>query len=1124
MVSPLSLNIPQGMSGKMTVTATVPASATPGASVLGSLALFTNDPSSPNRILPLAVTPSGATLTGNSEYAFASSEITVPAPPVAVQITNSGNAPAIFSVGAPSDPSVSLMQPPLADGGFMLAPGDTWNATATFTPSKASSVTSNVTVSTSGTTCGTNLSTISFVGSGASGSISGWPSDNKIDFGPVNCGGAPAPPYVVQLQNSSHSTPASVVTATLTGGFTTDVKMGTGIPAAGSLNITFKAPPVPQTSSLTPITGTLTFQTDADPAPLTITLSEEPQGAVLGFGDPANGCAQFGASSKFGQFSNVILLQSAPPQNFCVTNSGNAPANVTVTATENGDAGADAGADAGLDATTADAGADPFGVSTPAFTLTAGPPPTQQQETLAFTPLHANGTVGSLAMAVDPQTVLCAPLPQPIHLSGTASGGSLYLSQTTLNFYATCGGSAPPDQTFTFANNGSLNLTWAMSLTGPGASNYQVMMSQMPGTLIPNQSVSVQVSALGVASPAPNANSGALAAQLTFTTDIPYDPPHVLTLNTVPIGDQLSVSVGSLRFGQIPLNQSITQSFTVTNNANPGPGSGDAKFSFSVIPGFDSGVSPYQAPAAADIPAGGTQTQTVTFNATTAGSYPATLAFVTSDGLCAPLPTPITLSGTGVNGQLALSAKTLTFGTDPKDTNGYVNCGATGLPQTLTLTNIGNQPLSITTLDLDGGANSPFSLPATGATPPINLTLGGGSTTITITPKPIPQSLADAGEITDMSAFSDTLNVMTSAAGDTGQQVALVMQPRGAIIVDSQPPLRTTWDFGSVSFGSIGTITSAITNIGNAKATVSLSGLAQPTIFGLANNPTTVAPGGVTSIVGQFTPPSADGSWVDQGTLTVATDTAFCQGTTTQPLPTQWTTPMINVSGSSNSNPPVTLSGTLAFPTTDCGSASPAPESITLTSHANVDYPLTLTFSSGKYYTTNLVSDSGSTLPAMGVVTLVVTPKSVPPGPNVFPGTAPYADNLLIQVGSPSIISFSVPISWGLNGAVLSLPNGNGPYKADSTSGYTLPMSNTGTGAANVDFSIMPSGLFSFTPAPPVQVLPGILASPQFVTPSSGTPACPTTTPGTASFTYSGPVCQPFPVANVSVKACSGTQ
>jgi hypothetical protein len=164
----------------------------------------------------------------------------------------------------------------------------------------------------------------------------------------------------------------------------------------------------------------------------------------------------------------------------------------------------------------------------------------------------------------------------------------------------------------------------------------------------------------------------------------------------------------------------------------------------------------------------------------------------------------------------------------------------------------------------------------------------GGSVTINITPNPIPAVVANPN---DPSPFTDTLTVTTDAALDTPHTVHLTEQARGAVITGT-PPLATTWSFGQISLGSIGTFTSIINNTGNAPATVVLNGISQPTIFNVKGGTVTAAANSTTSIVGQFIPPSASGSWSDQGTLVVSTATAFCK-----PLPAQWQTPTINVAG-----------------------------------------------------------------------------------------------------------------------------------------------------------------------------------------------------------------------------------
>jgi hypothetical protein len=183
---------------------------------------------------------------------------------------------------------------------------------------------------------------------------------------------------------------------------------------------------------------------------------------------------------------------------------------------------------------------------------------------------------------------------------------------------------------------------------------------------------------------------------------------------------------------------------------------------------------------------------------------------------------------------------------------------------------------------------------------------------------------------------------------------------------------------------------------------------------------------------------------------------------------------------------------------------------------------------SGAHYT---FMDGGSgTLPANGTATIIVNPKAVIPGTGILPGSAPYGDDLVVTLATSPATTLTMPISWTLNGAVLSLPQGAGPfgapgssfYVADSTSGLALSLSNTGTAAATVNFAIQPSGAFSILPTPPVNVLPGIPALPELVSAATA-PACQTTSTGTATFAYGGPVCQPLPFVSVNVDSCFGT-
>ena len=410
----------------------------------------------------------------------------------------------------------------------------------------------------------------------------------------------------------------------------------------------------------------------------------------------------------------------------------------------------------------------------------------------------------------------------------------------------------------------------------------------------------------------------------------------------------------------------------------------------------------------------------ITFQPTSPTAYPATVTLATTDALCTALPSPIQLTGTGTQGKVSVSATTLTFGTDTNDPSGLVNCGATGPARTFTVSNVGNQQFNITGLSLGLGASSPYVLSGDATTLPATIPIGG-STTMTLTPKAIPAAVANPN---DASPFTDTLTVTTDAALDSPHKIALVMQARGAVIAST--PLATSWSFGTLGNGLIGTFSNTITNTGNAAASVSFQGLQHPTVFGLQNAPTTVAANGVTDIVGQFSPPATNQVWTDQGTLVVTAAQAFCE-----PLPSSWSSPTITLSGSSIAGSlPVTVSGSLAFPSTPCGSAAPAAQAITLTNTTNVAYEFTARLNSGAFYTLQnptMGDASAGIIPGNGVVVLGVTPQTVTPGPSAVAGSAPYADDLVVSIQSPTPSGVTIPISWTLDGAMLSLPQGLGP-------------------------------------------------------------------------------------------------
>jgi hypothetical protein len=1151
--TPSSLSIAPGSSGTLSLVASFPTTSSAGVVAVGSLNLFTNDVNDTKVAIRLTATSTGATLAFQQAGMTAGTPIGLPTTktgtPVSGSFTivNSGNAPVNFTVSAPSSTSFSLGQGSDAGIGVSLAPvstGAAWTGNAVFTPTTDGAQMATSTIITTDAICGNSLSSVTFDGNSTSGAITGYPT-STLAFA-ASCGsGVPPMPQTITLRNTG-SVVANITNAVIAPAstFTDDLPASPRplpiAPNGGTLTIHVSASPfaagtiagvMPQS-----IAGSLTLSTDVAASPsITVALSEVGSGAVLSLAQPAG----------FSVFSppSVPVLQAGASHPFNVVNIGNAPANVSVLVSN----------DPFLDAVAPDAASDasvagvptPFSVSGPAsLTVAAGG---TAPDSILFSPVVAGPNAAYLGVLADPLT-LCAPPPAVVPLTGTGIGGGPSLTATSLTFPAPCDGTTVPGaQTLVITNTGDRDMTWAMSpLTGPGAAVYTTpTASPAPGVLFPGASSTITA---GIRQPMARAPAGgaptpgALAAQLVVTTDVPFDSPHVIALDEVPVGDRLSASVGSLAFGQVPLAATtLPLSFTVTNGAATAQGSQSAGFSF--VP---SNASYSAAPASLSVAPGATSAPIgVTFAPVSNGSLPATLTIARNDPsapLCAPLPPPLVLSGTGTQGLPAVSASELDYG--------LVDCGTTAAAQGFMITNNGNQPFNVVSVGFDKTI-SPFAPPVPNPQPSIPTPVGIGTTiAMFVTPKPIPAppTVVDPN---DTDAFSDTLTVTTDAVGDTPHRIRLVMQPHGAVIVGTQ--LAPAWSFGEVPFGSVGTVTSTIQNTGNATASVSLAGVSQPTIaqpaiFGLADDPTTAVANDVTSIVGRFAPPTANGSWTDQGVL-VLTAPVLCA-----PLPaiwqagataTQWQTAPFAISGSSPSTaglPPITTSGDLAFPATDCGSAPPAPRTIVLTNNSNQDYAFSANLQFGAHYTLAIggVADAGGgTLPGNGgAVTISVAPQAVIPGPGVLSGSAPYADNLLVNIGNPPtspVVSFNFAVSWSLNGAVLSLPAGGGDhvingvryFVADSTSGLVLPMNNTGNQTAFVDFAIPPAADFTVTPTPPLAVLPGVGALPRLSS-TAGAASCTLSPSGpntSVIFAYppGSAICQPFSAASVRILSCAGT-
>jgi hypothetical protein len=1073
-VSPATLNITGGNSGTLTITATVPQGSTAGTALSSSLTVTTNDTSHASTAINLTVTPTGATLAWASgsptSAAFGVQPINQAASPIALTLANTGNASASVALGATGNSQFTI-----SPNTGTIAKAGTLGITANFTPNTTTASTGASSITVTGPVCGTSVSTLGLSGQGGTGVVTGWPSAT-LDFGLNQCGGAAPSAQTFTLANAG-AVAAHITGATITGSggaqYSTTAN-GATIPATGNytVNIAALAVPFPSTVPNT-FPATITFTTDvAGDTPHAVKLTEEASGAILAW--------DTSATPGFGNFG-IVPDGTSAIQNFSVRNNGNASSNVTLST------------------------ATPFSTGVPIFSVAAS---TSQADSATFAPTVAGPYSSPLSMV---GSSLCQPVPTPLTLGGTGQAGGVSISTQSVAFAVNCGTASPSAKTFTITNVGTSVFTWTASL-GLGASS-PYTISPTSATLNNNGDQStVTITPNAIPQFPSSTNPSAFADAITVITTIAGDTPHTVALSLTPLGDILVFNPASLNFGPLPINQiSTQQTFVIQNGANPG--SATASVSLTSTPAGQ-GTFPLSASTATAGPGSSSTPIGVTFNSgATPGAASANIQMTTGDVLCAPLPANLTASGTATEAGPSVDTTFLEFNN--------VNCGSVAAPQQVHVTNTGNQDFTITNLALSNTTYYSVNMvPANGVVQANN----GNIVTLTVTPNAIPGTVP---RVPDKPTYSGTLNITTNAnVPNPNFTVTMDMGAQGMIITNALS--STNWAFGTINYGSTGHFNVGIINAGNIGGTAVLTNITQD-VFGLngpssgtTSNPAPIQASGVSTVPGTFTPSAPSGSWSDAATLVVTSNTVLCQ-----PLPASWNMPTITLSGSSSSNAPVSESpGSINFGTTDCGQTAPGGQSITLTNNSNQAYSYTSGFQTGAFYT--ITSGGSGTVPANGTATITVTPTTVTPGPGVQAGPGPYADALLISVNTAPVTNFNVSISWTLNGAVLFLDEGGGPcgggsfYPADSFSGWFLPMDNSGTASASVNFGFSTPGVATLSPAPPIVVTPGIRAIP-ILQSTSTDPVCDTTASTGATFVYSGPVCQPFSLPFVFIEGCQGS-
>ena len=496
-------------------------------------------------------------------------------------------------------------------------------------------------------------------------------------------------------------------------------------------------------------------------------------------------------------FGNRLVGTTSAPVTVTVSNPGTAPltvSGVTVTGTN-----------------AADFAASGCAAAVPAGGACA--------VTVTFTPSATGGRVGTLTVATD-----ATPSAVAVALSGTGTAPGATLSATALTFGTQLVGSTSPAQTVTVTNSGSAPLTvTGVTVTGTNAADF-AQTNTCAATVAPGGTCTVSVTFAPAA-------AGARGATLTVATDA---GPRPVSLSGTGSTASAALAPTSLTFAAQTVNTtSAAQTVTVTNT-----GTASLTVSGVTVTGTNATEFTQTNTCAAAVPAGGTCTVSVSFRPTAAGLRTGTLSVATSAGTqTAPL------SGTGSAPVVAVSPTTLAFGTWASLT--------TSAPLTVTVTNPGTAPLTVSAVGVTGTNAADFTQTNTCTTATVP---AGGSCVVTVRFRP-----GAAG------ARTGTLTVTTTAGSPT---VAMTGTGGGTNAYTVNP--TTVPAFAATPVGSTSAVTNlTVTDTGTAQlsvSTVTVTGL-NPADFVVTNGCTAaIAPAG-TCTIGVAFRPTATGA--RSATLTV---------------------------------------------------------------------------------------------------------------------------------------------------------------------------------------------------------------------------------------------------------------
>jgi len=771
----------------------------------GTMYVSTTNNTSPNTTVNLAGTGAAGTAAltlEGSGLVFNPQTVGVTSATQTLYVANTGNVPVtIFSAVASGDY--------LASGCVQnLNPGVSCGVRVSFTPTASGSRTGTVTI-TDSTAASPHTFTLTGTGVTSAQTISITPS--SLVFADQAVGQTTARALTVVVTNTGNA----VVT------FDRVVESGDfRITSNGCTTLSFRTPPAVCNINVvfTPTatgarTGSIVLTDSATGSPQTVTLS--------GNGLAVSATATL--SPAILSFNNQPQGLASTTQNVVLTNTGNVPINIasaTFTGTNPGDFSE---TNCGI----------PVAI-TPTRTCTI---------TVTFTPTATGSRTATLNVTDDAGT-------QAVALSGTGTTANLSIgfAPATMTFEAQATGTTSPYQTLLVVNNGNEPLIISNAVfAGNFVPEYQACVT----TIQPNSSCAQPVAF------APTGSLGTQNGTITFTDNAGTGTQIVnLTGQNAATEPVIELSVSGLAFTILPIGTTSGAPYvTITNT------SAAAVTGLSVgnpVPATDFAIVSNS--CGASLNAAASCNFQVTFDPTAAGSRTATITIANSAAA-----QTVYLSGFGETVNLSAFVKDTTLVFPNEVAPGATTIATTSPTQYITLTNNGDEPLTIASVGIGGADMGDFALSNNCPITPSTLAAGSSCNVgMTFTPTTTGNRTATV-TITD-NAPGSPRNIALSGLGVAATQ---------ALEID-----RKTIVFPSESVGSNvnqpNPQTVTLTNTGTAPVTIS-SIVSSSAVFAVSNScpvsPSTLPPGpsgNTCTFTVTFTPTAAGHA---SGTVTI-TDSA----------------------------------------------------------------------------------------------------------------------------------------------------------------------------------------------------------------------------------------------------------